>query len=266
MNLLMVTAGLPRPIGGANTRNFHLLKALSKTHNVSLLMLANDVEINESDALSSLNELAESVHLIPYELPNCFKRPIQLFNAVRGQSYFLNLFVVPEMQRALDAICSRRHFDLAFFESVLIAGYQLPEGMKIVIDQHNIEHELLERTYEHEKAPTRKWYSWRESRLLKQGEIERCRKADIVLVTSEREFGVLRNLLPEKQIEVIPNGVDIHTFTPGISSQEVPHQIIFTGTMDYFPNIDAVLYFARKCWPLIQAQVPDITWQIDDHT
>jgi hypothetical protein len=37
MNLLMVTAGLPRPIGGANTRNFHLLKALSQEYRVSLL-------------------------------------------------------------------------------------------------------------------------------------------------------------------------------------------------------------------------------------
>ena len=56
------------------------------------------------------------------------------------------------MQTALDALCSRHHFDLVLFESVLVAGYRLPAGMKMVIDQHNIEHELVERTFEHEKA------------------------------------------------------------------------------------------------------------------
>jgi sugar transferase (PEP-CTERM/EpsH1 system associated) len=262
MNLLMVTAGLPRPVGGANTRNFHLLKALSNLHRVSLLVLANETEMNEFAVISSLNEFTETVQLIPYELPDRFKRLIQLLNAIRGKSYFLNLFVVPEMQHALDAISSLSHFDLALFESVLVAGYQLPEGTKTIIDQHNIEYELLERTYKHEKAPIRKWYNWRESRLLKQGEIERCWQADTVLVTSEREHNILRNLLSEKQIEVIPNGVDIDTFVQHNASQEVSHQIIFTGTMDYFPNIDAVLFFARKCWPLIQQQIPDATWQI----
>ena len=38
--------------------------------------------------------------------------------------------------------------------------------------------------------------------------------------------------------------------------------IIFTGTMNYYPNIDAVLFFARECWPQIRAQVPGVTWQI----
>src|SRR5205085_10717683 len=43
---------------------------------------------------------------------------------------------------------------------------------------------------------------------------------------------------------------------------EVLDRIIFTGAMNYYPNIDAVLFFARQCWPLIQAQVPHATWQI----
>ncbi len=262
MNLLMVTAGLPRPLGGANTRNFHLLKTLSQKYKISLLVLANDAEINESEVVSSLNEFAYSIQLIPYELPDRFKRLIQLLDAVRGRSYFLNLFIVPEMQYALDTICARNHFDIVLFESVFVAGYQLPAGGKTVIDQHNIEHELLERTSKHEKALLRKWYSWRESQLLKQGEIERCRKADVVLVTSEREYDALRNLLPEQHIEVIPNGVDIATFIQRDPAQEIAHRIIFTGSMDYYPNIEAVLFFARKCWPLIQSQVPSASWQI----
>jgi hypothetical protein len=168
MNVLMVTAGLPCPIGGANTRNFHLLKALSKKYQVSLLVLANDDEIDKGDSITSINEFANSIQLIRYKLPDRFKRLIQIQHAVRGKSYFLNLFTIPEMQDALNTICSHRHFDIVLFESVLVAGYQLPPEVKIVIDQHNIEHELLERTHEHDKALLSKWYSWHESLLLKQ--------------------------------------------------------------------------------------------------
>jgi len=262
MNLLMVTAGLPCSVGGANTRNFHLLKTLSQQNNVSLLVLANDAEMHESDTISSLNELASFMQLIPCDVHTRFKRLAQLISAVRGRSYFLNLFIIPEMQTALDAMCSRHHFDLVLFESVLVAGYRLPAGMKMVIDQHNIEHELLERTFEHENTFLRKWFSWRESRLLKRGEIERCKKAKAVLVTSERERSALKYLLPEQQVEVIPNGVDIATFIQRDPAQELAHRIIFTGRMDYYPNIDAVLFFAHECWPHIHSQVPNASWQI----
>ena len=216
----------------------------------------------KSDKISSLNELASIIQLIPYDLHSHSKRLAQLNSAVRGRSYFLNLFVIPELQSALDIICFRHHFDLVLFESVLVAGYRLPEGMKMVIDQHNIEHELLERTFRHEKALLRKWFSWRESRLLKRGEIERCQKAQVVLVTSERERIALKQLLPEQLVEVIPNGVDIETFNKRDPAQEIAHRIVFTGRMDYYPNIDAVLFFARECWPHIQSQIPSASWQI----
>ncbi len=262
MNLLIVTAGLPRPVGGANTRNFHLLQTLAETHSITLLVLANAAEANDSEALDSLQKIVPTISLVPYELPSRSKRLIQLQNAVRGKSYFLTLFIVPEMQSALDTLCSQHKFDVAIFESVLLAGYQLPPNVKIVIDQHNIEHELVERTYKQESAVVRKWYSWRESRLLKQGEIERCRNADVVLVTSERESALMKNFLPGQHFEVIPNGVDIETFVQHGHVREIARQIIFTGTMDYFPNIDAVLFFARKCWPIIQKQLPGTSWQI----
>jgi glycosyltransferase involved in cell wall biosynthesis len=83
-----------------------------------------------------------------------------------------------------------------------------------------------------------------------------------VLVTSEREALLLKSLLPEGVFAVVPNGVDTDAFQEISQPQQVADRIIFTGTMDYYPNIDAVCYFARECWPLIRAQVPTATWQI----
>ncbi len=131
-----------------------------------------------------------------------------------------------------------------------------------IIDQHNIEYELLQRIYRCEKSPLRKWYNWSESRILKRKELEYCRKADIVLVVSERERLLLKELLPDQLIEVVPNGVDTEAFHRNASLHEIPDQIIFTGTMNYYPNTQAVLFFAKNCWPLIWEQVPTATWLI----
>ena len=68
-------------------------------------------------------------------------------------------------------------------------------------------------------------------------------------------------MLPDNIIEVVPNGVDIELFQNSLSD-EIPCQIIFTGVMNYYPNIDAVLSFARHCWPLIKAEIPQATWKI----
>jgi len=262
MNLLTVSSILPGSAWGASARNYYLLKALARQHTVSLLALANRTEMEAYDSIPRLEKLARRVRIIPCPLSRG-KRWQQLLSAVLGKSYILNQNKQPAMQDALDAMLADDRYDAVLFENVLTAGYRLPAGVRIIIDQHNIEHELLQRTYRHERAFLRKWYNWQESRLIRRVELERCARADIVVVTSERERIVLQSLLPESAIAVVPNGVDVEMFNPRGNEQDVvPGRIIFTGTMDYYPNTDAVLFFARQCWPSIKAQVPGATWEI----
>lgn len=261
MKLLVVSPYLPSPTWGFSARSYHLLKTLARKYAVSLLALDERTEKGASDDTYLLKRLTYKVQLIPRSAPH-LKRLKQLANVVRGSSTVLNAHIMAEMQQALDALLAQDCYDAVLFESVLSAGYYLPEDLAVVIDQHNIEYELLQRTSARETAWARKWYNQRESRLVKPVEIERCRRADMVLVTSERERLLLKSLLPGSVIEVVPNGVDIETFHRDRSEREVSSQIVFTGSMDYYPNIDAVLFFAQHCWPFIRAQIPDATWQI----
>lgn len=261
MNLLIVTADLPRPAWGASTRNFHMLKILARQHTLSLLSLVDRAEAGAYSDLIGLKDITHSIQLIPRPTSHA-KRWQQLMCLARGRSYHLNVHILPEMQDALDAKLADNNYDAVIFESVILAGYKLPAGVRVIIDQHNIEHELLQRTHEQAKAPLRKWYNWQEGRLLKRGELERCRKADVILVASGRERRLLTDLLPEKLVEVVPNGVDIETFNGSSPEQPLPNQLIFTGTMDYYPNTNAVLFFAQQCWPQVRRQNPGATWQI----
>ncbi|HLI05175.1 MAG TPA: glycosyltransferase [Ktedonobacteraceae bacterium] len=261
MKLLMVSACLPQPSWGASTRNYHLLKALASRHQVTLVALANSDEPASASDLAQLSSFAPTLRVFSRPISSA-KRWEQLINVTRGRSYSLNLFILSEVEETLNAMLTGEHYDAVIYESVLTAGYRLRSKVKVIIDQHNIEHELVKRTSLVEQHWLRKWYARREYHLLKQGELERCRNADLVLVASERESQLLKSMLAEKSIHVVPNGVDIETFSDDFRQQEVNHQIIFTGAMNYYPNIHAVLFFAQHCWPLIRAQIPDATWLI----
>ncbi|HZU70436.1 MAG TPA: glycosyltransferase [Ktedonobacteraceae bacterium] len=261
MNLLMISAHLPDPRTTAGERNYHFLQALAQHHTISLLSLVDSGDLQAHDVGKALQDLAYPVQLIPFQTPS-LKRLRQLLSVARGKSFLLHLFLLPAMQSALDNMLASRHYDAVFFESSHVAGYRLPAGIKIIIDQHNIEHELLQLTYEHEKNPLRQWYNRHEYQLVKPAELQRCAKANLVLVTSERERLLLQQSLPQQRIEVVRTGIDVETFGEIDAVQVIPHQIVFTGTMNYYPNTNAVIFFAQHCWPIIRQHIPDATWHI----
>ncbi|TMC15183.1 MAG: glycosyltransferase [Chloroflexi bacterium] len=259
MNILILSFNLPSPQSGASTRNYQVLKMLAAKHNCSLLAFQPGGSDKES-AIAAIEQLASSVHVIPWSEPA--KRRQQLVSTLCGKSYTLQSYYRREMQDAIDALVAHEHYDVVLYESVLMATYRLPKHVKVIIDQHNIEFEVRQRTYQQERTSVRKWYNWLESHLIRAAEIERCRSAHTVLVTSEREHLILKRLLPTRVIQVLPNGVDTKRFQKDDVLQEVPGRIIFTGSMEYYPNVQAVLFFAQRCWPLIRAQLPTATWQI----
>ncbi len=264
MHILIVSPNLPGPSGGANTRNYYLLRSLASKHQVSLIAYANHEELSNTTALQRLEQLTYSLKTIPYPTTAQGKRGRQLFSVLQGQSYILRSYMSEHFQRAIDELAKKVSIDVVLFESVLMAGYRLPSSVRCIIDQHNIEYEILERTSQSEKGRLRRWYNRREGELLKPVELERCHQADAVVVTSEREQQILRKYLPEQFISTVPNGVDIEMFrhVSVENAKEVPGRIVFTGTMNYYPNTNAALYFAQHCWPQIREQVPGATWQI----
>lgn len=258
MKVLVLTPNFPSPTWGAGTRNYYIIKALAKRHQVALLSL-----IDRAEDEKNLPLLEGLVHEIKCVLrpTSSRKRLQQLMYMVRRESYFIGLNSFVEIQEALDTLLAGEHYDAVLFESALMAGYLLPEGVKRIIDEHNIEYELLWRTFLNESAGWRKWYNWWESRVLKPVEIALCEKADLVLTTSEQDSQVFKHVLRSTAVGVVPNGVDIGIFQPP-SLEKLPCQIIFTGAMNYYPNIDAVVSFAKNCWSLIRAQFPEATWVI----
>ena len=199
MKLLILMPSFPSPTWGAGTRNYYFLKTLAAHHTVSLLCLIERIDAELIDAelydLSILNDFVHTVKFVVRPTPSK-KRLQQLWYMAQFMSYSVGINCSRVMQEALDTFLKEEHFEAVLFESVLVAGYRLPKDVKYIIDQHNIEYELLWRTFQRESSWLRKWYNWRESHLLRRDEIEMCRKADLVLTTSERDSRSLKRYAP----------------------------------------------------------------------
>lgn len=261
MNILVVSFNIPRPGSGASTRNYQLLKALAKHHQVALVAFNDAPEADREEAEALLRALAHTVRVV--ELPaRGAKRFAQAAALVTLRSYRIAANTSPQMQSAINVLCAQQAYDLVLFESVQMAGYQVPAGTSVVIDEHNIEYELLRRAAAQETSLTRRAYNHFEYRLLKPRELARCRQANAVCVTSERERDILAPQLRGTPVVVVPNGVDLEMFQRTPVEQQVPGRIIFTGALTYHPNVQAVLHFAQHCWPRVREQMSAATWDI----
>ena len=76
-------------------------------------------------------------------------------------------------------------------------------------------------------------------------------------VVSEVERELFQQLIPGVVPDVLPNGVDIEHFRSQGDGERHPETAIFTGVMDYEPNIDGVCWFAKDCWPTLRSRFPD---------
>lgn len=260
MKILVVAHSLPRPTWGAGTRNFHLLRALAQKHTVSLLALVGPHE-RDQRAAAYLRPHTRAVRQVEVAIGGS-KRLNQIVALASGRSYYLSSHTLPVAQAALDEELARHAYDAVLFEGLLAAGYQVPPQVRVILDEHNIEHELMQRSYQAGHGLVRRGFSWMEYRRMKPMEIAACRRADLVVVTSERERAVLRALLPEKNVGVVPNGVDVEVFSLDPAVAETNGRIILTASFDYYPNVQGALYFAERIWPLIRRATPEATWHL----
>jgi sugar transferase (PEP-CTERM/EpsH1 system associated) len=102
-----------------------------------------------------------------------------------------------------------------------------------------------------------RWLYAREARLLLAFEDRVARTFARSLVVSDVERTLFRERIPGVDPAVLPNGVDVGHFTSRGDDARHPHTAVFTGVMDYEPNVDGVTWFASWCWPELRRRFPD---------
>jgi glycosyltransferase involved in cell wall biosynthesis len=146
----------------------------------------------------------------------------------------------------------------------LSASLNFPETLSapVVLFQHNVETMLWRRMAKTEKAPLRKLSYFIEARKMSAYETRTLSRFQHVIAVSDHDRDAMLALSPDCPITIVPTGVDTEQYQVAPSVSGRPPLIVFTGSMDWEPNIDAMEYFCGEIWPAILADFPDARFQI----
>jgi len=244
---------------GGKIRSFNLLKELGKKHDVTLFTFYG---AQANDAHSTLKQYFSKVVHLPVSLP-AQRGVAETLSYVRNlstlQPYSLSKYAVPEAAKVLRKLLMEDHYDVLICDFLFSAPI-IPWDLQVpkILFTHNVETQIWERHYEVARNPVWKAVTWREYRTMARAERRFLDMADHVLTVSENDKKLFSKFLSPKNITVIPTGVDTEYFYP---SQQLPqaNRLVFTGSMDWMPNEDAILYFAQDIFPRIRREIPSTT-------
>ena len=140
---------------------------------------------------------------------------------------------------------------LPFFKNLRKDGL----SPKVICNAHNIEYRLLETMEKFAKDRLELNWCRCQSAIMKKAELKGFSECDLVMVCSQGDRDELISNLPDANVEVVPNGVDLEYFIPNNQPSPYP-SLLFTGTMGYEPNRDAVKYFIEKIFPHVLRSNP----------
>jgi len=263
MKILWVKAGgLVPPDTGGKIRSYNILRELARQHSVTFFSFYG---AHDGDVHHSLKDLFDRVVCVPLLLPEP-KSPAELGDYIvrlfSSQPYGIAKYCRPEVRRRLHALLNEESFDVIVCDFIYAAGvvpWDWP-GPKVFF-AHNVEAIIWRRHYEVAVNPLWKAISWVEWRRMEVAERRYLKLADHVLAVSETDRDVFARFVEPKKLTVIPTGVDVVYFEPQ-SVEEAPNSLVFTGSMDWLPNEDAVLYFIETIFPLIKQQCPEVSLEV----
>lgn len=265
--LLFLTPQLPYPPHqGTALRNFGLIEGLAKRgHEVTLVSF-----IEATQTLSSESPLtAAYCRVLTVTAPRRgMARRIR--DLVAGYPDMARRLWSEDMRRALRDLLSQERFDAIHVEGIEMAPY-LPvlrelaglQGTLLIYDAHNAEYALQRRIFSQDaRTPSRLHaaaYSWVQAGRLRRFETATCRGVDHVLACSEADADALRRLPHRTPITVVRNAISTAEYYPDdFTPADLPHPaLVFTGKMDFRPNVDAALWFADAILPAIRQSISD---------
>jgi polysaccharide biosynthesis protein PslH len=263
MRLLFLTPQFPYPPHkGTSLRNYNLIAGLAQRHTIDLLSFADESAIPLS---TPLDQLCRRIATVQQPARATSRRMLDTLLSP-WPDMGLRLWS-PEFRQQLAAWLQDGAYDVIQVEGLELARYVLNSDKsqgRIVFDDHNAEY-LLQKRIAQAEITARGWnagavYSSIQWRKLRRFERQVCHQADRVVCVSEADAAAVQQLDPALRPVVVPNGVDTEFYRREavIPLDLPPHSLVFTGTMDFRPNVDAMLWFASEVLPLVKRAVPDV--------
>lgn len=264
MRILWVKAGKLLPVDtGGKIRSFNLLKKLARNNSVITLSYYGGTKDPqyETDLAKELPG-AQCIHTSAPE-----GGAAELFDYLRclpgPAPYAIAKFTDNVVKRTVREWLDSGRLDIAVCD-FLCVSQNFPATLPIpcVLFQHNVESSLWKRMAKTETNPIRKQVYRIEAAKMERYERGTLHRFHHVIAVSEADKQQMLEMDPTCSISVVPTGVDTEKYQVFPSASGEPPRIVFTGSMDWEPNIDGMEWFCREIWPTLVKQFPQAKLQI----
>lgn len=266
--ILYIAHRVPYPPNkGDKIRSYHILKHLAERYDTSLATL-----IDDADDIQWLPDLKILTSRSVYARIDHWGRKLLSARALlEGISISQRFFYSRRLQAQIDGLLGNEHFDAILCSSSPMAEYLFRSkhfdgdfgGAKRVIDLIDVDSHKW-RQYADTAGRIQSWVYMQEARNLSHFERRIYEYFDKLVLVSDQEKKFFPGGDDASKIVVVPNGVDLEFFNPRHSYRDPnqPPTLVFSGMMDYWPNIEGVMWFVEEVLEKIRAIVPDVRFYV----
>lgn len=262
MRILWLKTELLHPVDkGGKIRTYNMLRELKRAHEITYLTLDDGSAPDDAPALAA--EYCQHLIPVPHHTRPKFSAGFYVelgANLLSPFPYFMKKYQSAAMKSAIERQLRLGAVDVLVCD-FLQPSVNLPDDLPVasVLFQHNVEAMIWKRHYEVQQNPVKKSYLFRQWRKSVNYERDACRRFDLVVAVSREDRETMQREYGLDQVADVPTGVDTEYFRPRTDVVREPHNLVFTGSMDWLPNEDAMQYFVKEILPLIKQQIPDVT-------
>jgi len=250
----------PKVDHAGGTGYYNYMKWLSQKHIVSLISF---IQTSEEEHISSMKGCCSEMELIRDTrsiLQKTLQHPLRrIFHPKRACYLYSTAY-----KKRLSDLLQTKEFDIVHLQGPWMGQYlDVIQGTKTILDEVDVHSLVAYRQYQNEHNLGMKLYNLFEWVKCQSFELTVCQQVDLVLTRSKKDKNFVQSYLPHKQVELLlPWFEGLEEFSQISERPAEPRSILFMGTMSRLRNIEAVLYFYEKIFPMIRKEIPGVKFYI----
>lgn len=267
MKTLWVNSNFMHPTTkGGQIRTLEMLRHLHRWHEIHYVAIENPAQ---PEGPARAHEYSYKSYPFQYRVPSK-SSPAFYSELLRGlispTPVAVERFNPPGMHAFLEELIRKERFDCAVVDHLAPTSY-FPDLPHAIFFQHNVETVIWRRHVEHAPDLLRRAYFKLQADRMYHYERRVSQASGHIVAVSKTDADEMRRLFDVSRVTEIPTGVNIDYFLPKREpNAPIVADLVFVGSMDWLPNVDGVLYFAREILPLIRKHRPETTLAIVGRT
>ena len=261
MKILWIKSDFLHPTTkGGHIRTLEMLRRLREDHEIHYVAFADP---SQEEGIRRSVEYCHRAYPMRRSIPK-HGSPAFVWQVAKGifspVPVAVSRYRSPEMERLIDGLIERENFDSIVCDFIFPAP-NIRALDQSVIFQHNVETMIWRRHAEVAADFARKAYFNKQAARMFALERTACRAARHVIAVSAADAQAMQKMFGLKDVSHVGTGVDLDYFSPP-AVRPTGSDLVFVGSMDWLPNIDGVLFFAREILPLIRQVKPECSLTI----